>query len=347
MNNHQIGIDYCEFYLPGDPYSIDEYFKLEQPAFSLERMERVWTDFLIEPEIVYQYFSQQFSAPTDKSVSLTSEEQDEFKLRSGIGHVYCATAETSSDMAVEVGRRILARERGLASRIDAVIYYHSTLNQQLMASTPCRLQHELELKNAFAFAVAEKGSNASLMALKIASEMLATETDLNTILLIGSEKHVEPYKRLLGNMTIRGDSASAMIVRRQSARFHPLGLSVYDFPKRCDSDKCDYYLNFLVDQAAFILNEILAELNFEWGQITLVIPPNFSLLFARLLSKRLGISERNIYSENISRFGYLTTSDLVVNLVNASNEGRIKSGDVFLAVNIDLDHSVGCVVFEL
>jgi 3-oxoacyl-[acyl-carrier-protein] synthase III len=348
MSKHQIGIDYCEFYLPGSFHSIDEYLKLEQRDFSLERMESIWTDFWFEPEVLYQHFSRQLSASASKPAGLTSEERDAFKLSNGISHVYCASAETSSDMAVEVGRRILARERGLAGKIDVVIYYHSTLNQIPMASTPCRLQHELELRNAYAFAVAEKGGNASLLSLKIACEMLAAEADINTILLIGSEKHVEPYKRTLGNITVRGDSASAMVVRRQSDRCHPLCLAVYDFPERWNSDKGDQYLNnFLADQAALILNETLAELNFEWSQIALVIPPNFSQFFVRLLGERLRISEKNIYSKNISRFGYLTTSDLVVNLVSASNEERIKSGDIVLAVTIDLDHSIGCVAFEL
>jgi len=348
ISDGEIGIDHLEFCVPSTSYSLQEYLTLEPPDFSLETMQSIWKHAWFEPDVLYQYFVEQVPGLNDEPATLIDGEIEEFKRKSGIDRVYCASAETSSDMAVKVGRRILDREPGLARKIDVVIYYHSTLNEEPTASTSGRLQYELGLKNALTFSVSQKSGNASLMALKVACEMMTAEADLRTFLLVGSEKFVPPYNRIFGTMTIMGDSASAMIVRRPSRRCRPLSFSIYDFPEpwnpHTDSES---FGRFLADKAGFLLNQTLDELHIGWSEITLVIPSSLNLSFIQLLSTELRIPWKKIYSKNISRYGYLTTSDLVVNLASALSEGHVNSDDIALILNLGLDHSLGCAVLQV
>lgn len=347
-----VGIEHLEFYLPETCYSVRDYARVAPGEFTQELLEQTWSDIAIEPEVLFRYFSEQMVGRRNNFALPRETEFAQFEEQSGITRIYCALEENSSDMAVKVGRRILEKEPGLAKKIDVLICYHSTINEMASWSTACRLQYDLGLKKAYGFTVSQKSGNASLMALKIASEMLHTEPELETLLLVGAEKLVPPYRRVFGKMTAIGDSATAMIVRRGSLGYKPLCFKVRDFPAwwnpyDYDARQIEGLIDFLSAQAADLLHQVLDELNLKLEQISLVIPSNFSLALNRAVGAKAGIPADKIYSGNISRFGNLLTSDLVVNLSTALSERRVKSGDLVLLLNVGLGLSLGCVAVEV
>jgi 3-oxoacyl-[acyl-carrier-protein] synthase III len=340
-----IGIDHLDFYLPERSYGLGDYPGARNPPFSLETLEGFWKDIWFEPDLVYRHLTSHQPAQSAIQPEWTAAEIANFQRRSGIERVYCAVGETSADMAVKVGKQILAREPNLAKTVDGVIYYHSILNEAPILSTSCRLQYELGLKNAFAFSVGQKRGGASLVALKIACEMMEEEEEAETLLLIGSEKFVPPYERRVGTMTIAGDSASAMLVRRRAGRFRPLGFNICDCPELIGGcSPGETKPGPLIEKAAEFLNETLKNLGLGWERIDLVIPSNINLSLLRSLSIALGCPWEKFYNSNIPRYGYLASSDMVVNLSSVAGEGRLKSGDLVLAISLGLDHSLGCVL---
>jgi len=344
LPGRDIGIDHFEFYVPEEAYPVEATLRLESGDFSQQRMESIWRDFWFEPDVLYQYFTRQI-AGGGQSAALTEAGWAKLMLSSGIERVHCAATETASDMAIRVGQQILGREPDLASRVDVAIYYHATLDQMLMGSVSCRLQHELGLRNAFAFAVAEKSGNAGLMALKVACDMLTAEDELNTILVIGSDKYIAPYRRGFEEMTVLGDSAGAMLVRRGGKQCRPSAFSIQDLPGPWNANDGEAVLSKLVDSAGHLLDHTLAELELSWSDVALLLPPNFNLSFSRALGQKLRLPPGKVYTRNISRYGCLASSDLVVNLASVFAEGGLSRGDRFVALSLGIDNSIGCAVF--
>ena len=346
------GIRHMEFYVPETRYSMREYARAKPAEFTQELLNKTWRDIAIEPEVLYRYFTNQIAGARNNFAVPRENEVEKFERQSGITGIYCAGEENSSDMAVRVGKQVIDKEPGLTKSVDAVICYHSTINEMASWSTACRLQYELGLKQAYAFTVSQKGGNASLMALKIACEMLSTEPDVKTLLLVGAEKLVPPYRRVFGKMTAAGDSASAMVVSRGEPECRPLCFKMRDFPDCWNPDEYDdarmaSLIDFLGDQASILMHQVLDELNLGTEAVALFIPPNFSLALNRRLSEKARIPAEKIYSENIRRFGHLLNSDLVVNLSTVRREGRVKPGDLVIVLNVGLGLSLGCAAIRI
>ena len=346
------GIRHMEFYVPETRYSMREYARARPADFTQELLEQTWRDIAIEPEVLFRYFSGQIASGRDNFAVPREAEVEKFERQSGITGVYCAGEENSSDMAVRVGRQVLDNEPGLAKSVDAVICYHSTINEMASWSTACRVQYELGLKQAYGFTVSQKAGNASLMALKVACELLSTEPDLNTLLLVGAEKLVPPYRRVFGKMTAVGDSASAMVLSRGEPECKPLCFRMRDFPEWWNPDEYDRarmasLIDFLAEQLTVLMHQVLDDLNLGREAVALFIPPNFSLALNRRVMEKAKIPPEKIYSENIRRFGHLLNSDLVVNLSTVRREGKVKSGDLVLVLNVGLGLSLGCAAIRI
>jgi hypothetical protein len=322
------GIRHMEFYVPETRYSMREYARVKPAEFTQESLEQTWRDIAIEPEILFRYFSGQIAGGRDNFAVPREAEVEKFERQSGITGVYCAGNENSSDMAVRVGRQVLDNEPGLAKSIDAVICYHSTINEMASWSTACRVQYDLGLK------------------------LLSTEPDLNTLLLVGAEKLVPPYRRVFGKMTAVGDSASAMVLSRGGAECKPLCFRMRDFPEWWNPDQYDSFrmatlIDFLAEQATILTHQVLDDLNLGREAVALFILSNFSLALNRRVGEKAKIPPEKIYSENISRFGHLLNSDLVVNLSTVRREGKVKSGDLVLVLNVGLGLSLGCAAIRI
>jgi 3-oxoacyl-[acyl-carrier-protein] synthase-3 len=351
LGEGRIGIDHLVYHLPPINHTVREYLTRQPVEFTRERMETIWKEGWFSSDYLYDFFCHQFSDPHGIFDAPRTEEADRFTEWHGIERIYCANEESSSDMAVEAGRRVLEREAGLARNIKAIIHYHSTLNESPFDSIPCRLQHELGLTRAFAFAISQKGANSLLTALKIAVDMITSEKELDVVLLVGSDKLIQPYRRVFGKMTAAGDGAGAMIVRRSNPKYRLIDIQIRDFPERWnpyqyDAKQVGALLEFLSEQTVILLDDVMARLKLKWSDVALVIPPNISLHFIRLLSLKTGISRDKIYYRNISRFGYLMATDLAINLACASEEMTIPPNSIIVMIGAGLGFSIGCAVMQ-
>jgi 3-oxoacyl-[acyl-carrier-protein] synthase-3 len=352
ISKHDIGIDRLDFYLPDSFYSIKDYCGLEPEEFSLKQMQSVWTAGFFEAEYQHRFFREGGRDANGVFDPLRLDEVEEFTRDSGIDRVYCASQETASDMAIKVARRLVRREPDLTDEINVVIHYHSTLNERVGSSTPGRIQHDAQLKNTFGFSVDQKNDCGSIISLKIAAEMLAAEPNLNAVLLSGAEKLVAPYKRTFAKITVMGDSASAMVVRRGAKRCRLLGINVVDCadwwdPYGYTQGQLSSYKETVAERAAALVNETLENLRIRWDKVALLIPPNMNLSLLNAIGSRLDIRREKIYSRNIARYGYLMASDMVANLSTSLNEAAIRTGDVVVMLNIAFRHSMGCAVIKV
>jgi 3-oxoacyl-[acyl-carrier-protein] synthase-3 len=352
LSNANIGIEVPTFHVPAQSLSLREYLRHEPQDFTLQRMKSIWQESYFETEFYYRFLSEQIATWNQKGRTPQGDDAERFITESGIERIYCASGETCSEMATFVGKKVLEGARYAPRAVKALIYYHSTLNQDPFRSVACQLQHELGLKNAFVSSLSQSGGNASLLAIKMASEMLVAEPEIDLILLVGSEKLVEPYQRIFGEITAIGDSASGMLISRRAPSLKILAIHVRDVPEwwhpynQLGAGQGDFN-RYLASLGALLIEEVMAELRLNWNDVAALLPPNLSLDFAKKLCEQSRLPDGKMFLANIGRFGHLLTSDLAVNLAAVLEEKKFKKGDVILALNLGFRLSVGVMALQV
>ena len=348
----EFGIQALQSYVPPELYTAEDLLRLDRSEFSLDKMMSVWTETAFEPANLYEFLMRQTTGSARDVASPRADDASILARKSGIALVPCASKESASDMAVGVGRQILNEYRDGPAGIDLLIYYHSALNEKPTWSTSCRLKHELDLNKALAVSISQKGGNSVMAALKVARDMMAAERNLKTALLIGSEKVIPPSRRAFGNLTLIGDSATAMIVAASWDSQRMIDSEIRDFPEwwnpyEYSAERLNGLEEFLAARSMELIRTLMTRQHLGWSDIKRLLPPNFSLSFARRLGGQSAIPLNRIYTKNIGRFGYLLTSDFVINLDSAMSEGEVERGDLVISLCLGLGLSLGACLIEI
>ena len=143
-----------------------------------------------------------------------------------------------------------------------------------------------------------------------------------------------------------GDSASAMLLRRNVSRLRPICFNIRDYPdwwnpNQYSSSQMSALVEFLADEAVSLMNETLEALKLRWKDVSWVISPGFSRVLLQGLEARL--PDQNMYSRNLARFGHLPSSDPVIALSMILEEELVEQGDLVLLLNLGLGLSLGVV----
>ena len=328
---YDLGISHPIVVVPENRVSADEYVATHGPC-SLDDIEKHWREYAIEPERLFHFL---------KSQSETFDSE----LRAGNWadfHVGVPVSqETSSELAVRAGKKLLCSHPDAASKIAAVIYYSATLSSRPAWSTSCRLHFELGLKCETSFMVGQKGANAVYAALRIAAEMLHVE-QLDKILLVGSEAFAPPHSRMFSGFSIQGDSASAMLLARDDYDFRLCCIGLYDFQERppCAADSVHDALDYWSEAAGTALTHLLEAAGRCREKIALVLPPGCSPELLSRIAGKLRLPWQKFDCGALREIGSLGSSDLVLNLKRISRSGVLSPGDEVIAFGFSSDGGV-------
>ncbi len=156
----------------------------------------------------------------------------------GIVGVPAGEGETPSELALAAAQAALAQAGVSPGAVHAILDY-SILPQEYL--TPAwnmsnKLQHELGATNAFTLGFSGGGASNFLVALSAGVALLQTEEALETVLLVGADMALPGNRALVavgpaaadeapvtgfepaGLVTILGDGAGAVVLRRVSGR---------------------------------------------------------------------------------------------------------------------------------
>src|SRR5690625_5539849 len=131
-----------------------------------------------------------------------------------------------SDLAIEAARPIVEQVNPLS--IDVIIYFGSPHKDYYVWSVAAKIQHELGVKNAYAFEMMNV-SSCFPIALKVAKDMLRSDTTIDRILLVGGSKESQivdysnPRSRFMFNFA---DGGAAALVTRNSSNSEILNSSI-------------------------------------------------------------------------------------------------------------------------
>jgi 3-oxoacyl-[acyl-carrier-protein] synthase III len=131
-----------------------------------------------------------------------------------------------SDLAVAAGKKIL--EEVDPSSIDVVIYFGSPYKDYQVWTASSKIQYELGTTNAYAFELMNV-SSCFPIAVKIGKDMLASDSSINNILLVGGSKESQivnyqnPRSRFMFNFA---DGGAAALITRNAVKSEILSSSI-------------------------------------------------------------------------------------------------------------------------
>lgn len=179
-----------------------------------------------------------------------------------------------------------------------------------------RLQHELGLTRAVAFAVGQQGCAALFSALRVARSLLVSG-DARNVLCVGVDV-VPPGADREVVYNVLSDGACALLVSRPWERLRPVSIHqvtkgyYWDSPVRRDEIVAAYF-----PTARNVIEGAVAGAGLGLDEIALIVPDNVSRRSWQILLELLGVSEERAFLGNSAATGHSISADLVVNLKDA------------------------------
>jgi 3-oxoacyl-[acyl-carrier-protein] synthase-3 len=179
-----------------------------------------------------------------------------------------------------------------------------------------RLQHELGLSRAVAFAIGQQGCAGMLSAVRVARSLLVAG-DARNVLCVGVDV-VPPGTQREVVYNVLSDGACAILLSRPWERLRPVTFRhvtkgyYWDSPARRDEIVAAYF-----PTARNVVRDAVAAAGLTLEDVSLVVPDNVSARSWKILLDLLDVPEERAFLGNAARKGHSISADLAVNLKDA------------------------------
>jgi len=251
-------------------------------------------------------------------------------------------------------------EAGMASKNIDLILDYSTFpgeNSQHL-SFAHKLSAELGAETSLNLSFKAGGCGALHLAIKTVIGWMCTDDSIQTALLVTGDA-APPGNRSLLPITVQGDAASAVILRREVAE-GPLLLGVEAMTLghlhdaialvdanghleiRVDAVRMEnevmpiYYLNLFR-----LIQKVLAASSLSLTDIDHFIYSNISHRDREGFRRMVGLPEGGLPPTPMADYGHTFASDLVINYVHMRREGQIRPGQLLLFASAGIGFTWG------
>ncbi|HEV8353039.1 MAG TPA: 3-oxoacyl-ACP synthase [bacterium] len=272
-----------------------------------------------------------------------------------------AAGEHVSDMAIAAARAALEEvDRG---EIGAVIYFGSAHKDYYLWSVAPKIQFELGLSSAFTFELMDT-SACGPVALKVARDMLAADPDLRAILLAGASREAEVinYRNERSRFAFSfADGAAAAVLRRGEAGHEVLASSIATdgsfwrdvlIPAggtvhRASGETVERGMHFLdvmdpqgmkarldpiaLDRFVGVIAQAVERSHATVADIRYLAVLHMKRSLFEALLRALGLEESQSFY--LADYGHMSAIDPFVSMVEGERAGRLRSGDLVVAVS--------------
>lgn len=288
--------------------------------------------------------------------------QDVIEQRFGLrGKHVAGPDEHVTTMAVRAAWPLTSN--GDASEIGAVVYFGSAHKDYYLWSCAPAIQHDLSLQDAYSLELMGT-SGCGPLALKVARDMLVADTSLRAVLLVGAcrESSVIDYTNQRSRFAFNfADGAAAALVRRGQERrqilataaltdgsfardvyipaggsVHPasaetiaLGMHYLDVP---DPQRMKARLDpIALDRFVEVVCLALERSGYALADLDYLAPLHTKRSLFEALLRALGLREDQAFY--LDAFGHMSAIDPFVGMAEAEREGRLRPGDVVVALS--------------
>jgi 3-oxoacyl-[acyl-carrier-protein] synthase-3 len=277
----------------------------------------------------------------------------------GLSRVHVCGDKQPYDLVLESASRAIA-EAGMASKNIDLILDYSTFpgeNSQHL-SFAHKLSAELGAETSLNLSFKAGGCGALHLAIKTVIGWMCTDDSIQTALLVTGDA-APPGNRSLLPITVQGDAASAVILRREVAE-GPLLLGVEAMTLghlhdaialvdanghleiRVDAVRMEnevmpiYYLNLFR-----LIQKVLAASSLSLTDIDHFIYSNISHRDREGFRRMVGLPEGGLPPTPMADYGHTFASDLVINYVHMRREGQIRPGQLLLFASAGIGFTWG------
>ena len=265
----------------------------------------------------------------------------------GFDRVHVASGESPYELALEAARKLLAENEVDPASIGLVIYggapgpmaFSSARDSAVGASGLCtsrrfmypaaRLQYDLDLSNAWTFAVDQLACTTLLAAARIARSLCLTE-GIERALCVSSEFFpAEAGREAIFNCT--SDAACAVLVERDGERNRLLSATTVTKGYYWDVDGLrDEIVASYFPTARHVLHQTVANAGWSPEDVDWIIPHNVSMRSWDILSGLVKLPRARLWTDNIARHGHTLAGDNFINYRDALDSGEIEPGQRIL-----------------
>jgi len=261
----------------------------------------------------------------------------------GFGRVHVADVESPYELALVAARRLLA-ESGVDPETIGLLIYGGTPGSMAFAPASgseeaarglctmsrfnypaTRLQYDLDLPNAWTFAVDQLACTTLLGAARLARSLCLTE-GIERALCVSSEFFpVNAGREAIFNCT--SDAACAVLIERDGSRNRLVSATsvtkgyYWDVDSRRDEIVASYF-----PTARHVLLRTISDAGWAPGDVDWIIPHNVSMRSWEILAGLVKLPNARVFSENIFRHGHTLAGDNFINYRDALDGGCIEPG---------------------
>ncbi|RIW28433.1 3-oxoacyl-ACP synthase [Bacillus salacetis] len=280
------------------------------------------------------------------------------------------------EMGIKAAREAIEKAGIDPAAIDMVIYIGEEHKEYPLWTAAIKLQEEVGAVNAFAFDMALR-CGTTVMAVKIAKDMMMAEPDIKTVLLAGGYRNVDfidyenPRTRFMYNL---GAGGGAMVLERDSNHNIILGSHIITdgsfsedvvvpvggtkSPLTAESLAAGrYQLDVLdpdgmkerlekksMDNFLKCIREALRKSGYTQEDIDYAAILHMKRSAHNYVLDQLGVSrEKSIYLED---YGHIGQMDQIISLQLAEERGLLKIGDIVVLVSAGIGYAWGANVIR-
>ncbi|MFD1037121.1 3-oxoacyl-ACP synthase [Virgibacillus byunsanensis] len=282
----------------------------------------------------------------------------------------------TGEMGVRAAKKALEKAAIDPRTIDLVIYIGEEHKEYPLWTAGIKLQYDIGAVNAWAFDTALR-CGTTIMALKLAKDMMKADDDINTVLLAGGYRNVDfiNYKndrtRFMFNLAAGG---GAIILQKGYERNHLLGTHLITDGAFSDDvvvtaggtknpitkeslDAGQYQLDVLdppgmkqrLDQKSMdnflkCIEKALYKSGYTEEDIDYVAMLHMKRSAHTYILDKLGVDyDKSIYLEN---YGHIGQIDQILSLELAEQQGKLKDGDIVVLVSAGIGYAWGANVIQ-
>ena len=311
-----------------------------------------------------------FLPETKKSVHKILEDEDvpfgtlakniDFRRDIGIEEVH-VTEELSSKLALRAVEKVLSKAGIRGSEIDLIIDFTSIPQDYIGPtwSAAGLIQKEIDAGGAYCTAVTVGGCSSYHFAMEAACAMISTEENIDRVLLFAGDRTPNLNKTYYP-ITVSSDGGSALILKKQCERGVILAIDIISVGRlhdvwyvpglgnrqndeqknlakllhmHCDMKKFNdgvILTNFTLFNR--LIERVLKKAGKKKQDIDMFIYPTFSTWDQNYFCKLTGIPREKVYTRKLRERGHVQESDMVINYVDALDEGFIKKGNLVMVL---------------
>jgi len=243
---------------------------------------------------------------------------------------------TEASVFMDMLTKMFASRIAQPSEISYIIYAHgdsvsvgdpwSLHSDEECVNVPYFLQRKMEMANAIVFNV-EQECTGSFTAINIA-KLLVEHGGAGKILILSSNYFECTQKRLMGGSVFVGDGQGLMLISGE-----PGPLEIIGGIGKTDGtiDSINSFMDpknqqRIVDVGSSLIQELLGKHGLSFDDVPFLVPLNTTPLVWQNYAKRLGISVKKVFFENMGKGGHLGDVDLIRNLKDISSKQDFPNG---------------------